>query len=270
MARATRLGHEINWQEIGQGERPALAIHCTLGAASLWGPVLDPLADVLTTTVFDQPGHGHSGPWEAAGAEPGAYQRLVTQLAAGFITRPVDLIGHSFGASVALRIAVGAPEAVRSLTLIEPVLFKSVEGSAEWRDLRASQDNFEAMIDGGDYETAAKGFMRDWGAGVPWEALPEHQRARFCAQMPMVRNISSANFEDPGQIWRADGIEGIDAPVMLIHGDQSPPIVAKVCAAIAERLADVGTACIPGGGHMLPVTHAPQVTDLLAMNLERS
>ncbi|MFD2173320.1 alpha/beta fold hydrolase [Rhodobacter lacus] len=270
MAHDTRLGQEIHWHDIGRGPRPALAVHCTLGAASLWAPVLEPLAEQLTTTVFDQPGHGQSPPWQDAAPEPGAYQRLVTQIAASFIHRPVDLIGHSFGASVALRIAVGAPEAVRSLTLIEPVLFRAVEGSAEWAELRQRQSHFEALIAAGDHEAAAKGFMREWGAGVPWEALPEHQRARFCASMPMVRNISAANFEDPGRIWRDDGIEGIEVPVMLIHGDKSPPIVAEVCAAIAARMADVGTACIPGGGHMLPATHAQQVTELIALNLERS
>ena len=36
---------------------------------------------------------------------------------------PVHLIGHSFGATLALRLAIEAPARVRSLTLIEPVLF---------------------------------------------------------------------------------------------------------------------------------------------------
>ncbi|MDD8022597.1 MAG: alpha/beta hydrolase [Paracoccaceae bacterium] len=270
MHKDTRQGHDIFWQTIGTGPRAALAVHCTLGASQLWAPVLAPLGAQITATAFDQPGHGQSAPWDATGAAPGAFQTLVTQIAASFIDRPVDLIGHSFGASVALRIAVAAPEAIRSLTLIEPVLFAATEGTEKWRDLRAHQDHFESEIAAGNLEAAARGFMGAWGAGVPWEALPEHQRARFITQMPMVGNISAANFEDPGRICRAGGIEGIEAPVMLIHGDQSPAIVAEVCTAIAARLPDVGTACIPGGGHMLPVTHAPQVTDLIGLNLERS
>lgn len=269
MQKDIRQGYEIASHSFGTGTRPALAIHCTLGNGAMWGPVCEPLS-ALTTTVFDQPNHGQSAPWEAAGAEPGAFQTLVTRIAASFITRPVDLIGHSFGASVALRIAVGAPQAVRSLTLIEPVLFKSVEGSARWQDLRAHQDHFEALIAAGELDPAARGFLRDWGAGQPWEALPEHHRARFLGQMPMVGNISSANFDDPGQIWREGGLEAIDTPVMIIHGDASPPIMPEVAEAIAARLPDVGVACIPGGGHMLPVTHAAQVRDLIALNLERS
>ena len=269
MPRDTRHGQEIFWQEIGAGPRPALAIHCTLGASQIWTPVLEPLTE-LTTLAFDQPGHGQSAPWEAEGAAPGAFQQLVTQIAASFITRPVDLIGHSFGASVALRIAVAAPEAVRSLTLIEPVLFAAAEGTEEWAEMRPHQSHFEDQIAAGHLEAAARGFMGAWGAGVPWEALPEHQRARFCQQMPMVGNISAANFSDPGQIVREGGIEAIDAPVMIIRGDASPPIVARVCEALAARCQDVGTAVIPGGGHMLPVTHARQVRELIAMNLERA
>jgi len=270
MPKDSRQAQEIFWQSFGQGPRPMLAIHCTLGNSGLWAPVLSPLAASVTAIAFDQPGHGQSEHWEATGAEPGAFQRLVTQIAASFIERPVDLVGHSFGASVALRLAVAAPDAIRSLTLIEPVLFKAVEGSADWRELRRHQDHFEDLIAAGQFEAAAKGFMGAWGAGLPWDVLPEAQRARFCAQMPMVGNISAANFEDPGRIWREDGLEGIDAPVMILHGDRSPAIMRPVCEAIAARLPDVGLACIPGGGHMLPVTHAAQVSDLIALNLERS
>lgn len=265
-----RFGVPTQAQMIGSGPRPALAIHCMLGSAEIWGPVLSPLGETITATVFDLPGHGRSGAWDPAGAEPGAYQALATRIAASFIDRPVDLIGHSFGALVALRIAVGAPEAVRSLTLIEPVLFAAASDSPEWAELSPHQAHLEDLLATGQEEEAARRFVRDWGAGLPWDSLPERHRARFIAQMPIIANVTRANFDDPGQIARPGGIEAIDAPVMLIHGDRSPPIMAPVCAAIAARLGDVGTACVPGAGHMLPVTHPRQVSDLIAMNLERS
>ena len=61
-----------------------------------------------------------------------------------------------------------------------------------------------------------------------------------------------------------------DAPVLLIHGSDSPPVMAEICEAIAGRLPDVGVASVPGAGHMLPLTHARQLSDLIALNLERS
>lgn len=269
MDKDIREGTGISWQVFGTGPRPALAIHCMLGTSDMWGPLLSPLAE-LSTIAFDLPGHGKSDPWVAEGAAPGAYQTLATRIAASFIERPLDLIGHSFGASVALRIAVAAPEAVRSLTLIEPVLFAAAKDSPEWAELRPHQDHLDALLADGADEEAARRFVRDWGAGAPWDTIPDRHRARFIAQMPIVANVTPANFEDPGQICRPGGIEAIDAPVMLIHGDQSPPISARVCEALAARMADVGTACVPGAGHMLPLTHTRQVTELIALNLERS
>lgn len=270
MEREERYGVPTHAQVIGSGPRPALAIHCMLGTSEMWAPTLGPLGDQISATAFDLPGHGRSGDWDATGAEPGAYQTLATRIAASFIDRPVDLIGHSFGASVALRIAVGAPQAVRSLTLIEPVLFAAAKGSDEWNQLRPHQDHLEELLAKGEHEEAARRFMRDWGTGQSWDSLPDRHRARFVAQMPIVANVTPANFEDPGRIAREGGFEGIEAPVMLIHGDQSPPIVARVCEAIATRLPDVGTACVPGAGHMLPLTHPAQVSELIGMNLERS
>lgn len=261
-----RAGHETHFHRFGGGDRPALAIHCTMGSGAMWAPVLGDLG--LDVTAPDLPSHGKSAIWDAA-VHPD-YQKLATQIAASFISRPVDLIGHSFGASVALRIAVAAPEAVRSLTLIEPVLFAAITQGPEIERLRADQAELDRLLHAGLAEDAARAFMAQWGAGVPWDSIPQSQRDRFVTQIPVVANVTPANFQDPGNILRDGGIEMIDAPVMILHGDQTPEITPLVCAAIAERCQDVATANIPDAGHMLPVTHSAILAELIAMNIERS
>jgi pimeloyl-ACP methyl ester carboxylesterase len=79
-------------------------------------------------TAFDLPGHGQSADWDGHGD----YGRRTAEVAATFYTEPLHLIGHSFGAVTALRLALAAPEGVRSLTLIEPVLFAAARGHPEW------------------------------------------------------------------------------------------------------------------------------------------
>lgn len=233
----------------------------------MWGPVLGELG--LNVTAPDLPSHGKSALWDPQ-THPDC-QKLSTQIVASFIERPVDLIGHSFGAVVALRLAVAAPEAIRSLTLIEPVLFAAApQDGPEIAALRADQVRFEQLLAAGLAEDATQAFIEKWGVGWPWDKLPEAQRARFITQIPMVAQASQGNFADPGQILRDGGIEMIDAPVMIVQGDQSPEIIAPVCAAIAERCQDVATATIPNAGHMLPLTHGTQLADLIAVNLERS
>ncbi|WP_339112042.1 alpha/beta hydrolase [Thioclava sp. GXIMD2076] len=264
-----RQGVVISSEQLGQGDRPALAIHCMLGNARAWEPSFALLEDRISARVFDLPGHGRSGDW-AYDETPGAFERLATQITASFIDRPVDLIGHSFGSSVALRLAVAAPHAIRSLTLIEPILFAAIEGAPEYDAVAADQAALSALLAAGQHEAAAKAFMAQWGAGVPWEALPEHQRIRFVAQMPILGNAAAANFSDPGNILRPDGIEEIDAPVLLVHGQETHPSVPLVCAELAVRMQDVGTATVPGAGHMLPLTHPESLADLIGVNLDRS
>ncbi|WP_415184350.1 alpha/beta fold hydrolase [Phaeovulum sp.] len=265
MPKGIRAGQPTFWQVFGSGPRPALAIHPSLAHSGIWAPIAAALPD-LTLTAFDLPGHGQSGPYDGATD----YQKLSAQIAASFIDRPLDLIGHSFGATVALRLAVAAPEAIRTLTLIEPVLFVAAKGTDEWAAYTADEARFYALLDAGQHEAATREFVSRWGAGQPWDTLPAPVRATMIRQIQLIAAAGHANATDPGQILRDGGLEMIDAPVMLIEGAKSPPIIHMITKAIAARLPDVGVARVPGAGHMLPATHPAQVAGLIAVNLERA
>ena len=88
--------------------------------------------------------------------------------------------------------------------------------------------------------------------------------------MGLVIDTNAALMQDRAQILRDGGLEGIEAPVMLISGAESPPIIQQIAEALAARLPDVGRATVPGAGHMLPLTHAQAVADLTRMNIERA
>ena len=259
-----RAGQAVHWQTFGTGGRPAIAVHCMLASGSYWG-ALAALLPQLTLTAYDLPGQGKSGPYD--GAED--YQKLSTRILASFITRPVDLIGHSFGAVVALRLATAAPEAVRSLTLIEPVLFRAAIGTPEFEHEHAEHLALVELMAEGNPTEAARRFVGRWG-GTPWEDMPARVQQGMADRMRLIAAAATANYDDTGAILRAGGPEAIDAPVMLIEGADSPAIVHRVHERLAERFADVATARIPGAGHMAPMTHAAQVAGLIAMNLERS
>lgn len=55
------------------------------------------------------------------------------RIARAALGAPVDVIGHSFGATVALRLALERPELVRSLVLVEPVLFAAAKAAEDPR-----------------------------------------------------------------------------------------------------------------------------------------
>lgn len=254
--------HLRHWP--GDPDRPALALHCMLGSGSSWGPIAEALGGQLDLRAFDLPGHGRSGDWQP-GADDPDYHTAVTRIAASFIERPLDLIGHSFGATVALRIAVAAPEAVRSLTLIEPVLFAAAPDAAQ----DALDAGMQAALADGHAEEAAQGFLSVWG-DQDWAALPAPIQMQMTRQIRLVADTGPALRDDSARILRDGGLEQVDAPVLLIAGAESPRVIHAISDALAARLPDVGRATVPGAGHMLPLTHPQQVAGLIAVNLERS
>lgn len=261
-------GHATRIQHFpGNMDRPALALHCMMGHAGTWAPVAQALGDQIALSGFDFPGHGGAAPFDpAAGLD---YTTLSTRMAGAMISRPVDLIGHSFGALVALRLALRAPEAVRTLTLIEPVLFAAARGAPGWADIRAEGDRLHALMEAGDQEEAARGFMALWGGMPGWDLMPAPVRAQFTAQVALVEATGPDVYEDRGGLLAEGGLEALDLPVMLIAGERSPPVVGDIHAALAARLPDVGRAEVPDAGHMLPVTHPEVLANLIRINLER-
>lgn len=246
----------------GAEDRPALALHCMMGNASYWGPIARHLADLVQITAPDLPGHGQSPDWDGG---PPDYHTAVTRAVAPLITRPLDLIGHSLGATVALRIAVAAPEAVRSLTLIEPVLFAAMPDMQGFTQMEA----LGALVESGARAEAVQAFLSIWG-GLDWAQQTPAGQARLLRQIDLVVAGNEGLLQDSGKILREGGLEAIDAPVLLIMGEESPAEIPAIAEALAARLPDVGRATLPGAAHMLPITHPRQTADLIRLNLERA
>lgn len=253
--------HKRHWP--GDKDRRALALHCMMGNAAYWGPIAARLGRRVDLSAFDMPGHGRSGPWTDQPGGPD-FHTAVTRIAASFIDRPLDLIGHSLGATVALRIAVAAPDAVRSLTLIEPVLFAAAPDPEQAARDAALADHLAQ----GRAEDAARGFIDIWGA-QPFDTLPRPAQQTMARQIGLVAQTEDTLTRDQAGILRDGGLESIDAPVMIIAGERSPTVIHRIADALAARLADVGRASVPDAGHMLPLTHPDQTAGLIALNLDR-
>lgn len=234
-----------------------------MGSGRAFDPMARRLGGRVDLTAFDLPSHGRSGAWRPAEGED--YHTTVTRMAEGLLGEgPVDLIGHSIGATVALRLAVAAPGRVRSLTLIEPVLF------AASRSGHSLDDELAALAAAGRIEAAARLFLGIWGAPGGFEALPRSLQQAAVELMPLVLETDAALSADVHGILRPGGLEAVRAPSLLIAGADSPAVVGEIFDTLAARLPDARRATVPGAGHMAPVTHPAEVSALVAGNLDRA
>ncbi len=268
MSRTPLAGFPTQVTQLAEGMRPALLIHCSLAHAGAWGPLARALTargDAPALTAFDLPGHGGSADW------PGTpdYTDLATAIARALAERlaeaagPVDLVGHSFGGVVALRLTLEAPALVRSLALIEPVLFAAADPAARaW--LQAQEVPMVAALAAGDRAAAARSFLGLWGNGAPWEGLSERDRHVAAERIHLIAASAPALHQDAAGLLRPGRLETLAAPCLLLEGALSPPVMATICARLAARLPRAQQQRIDGAGHMLPVTHPAATAAALA------
>ena len=72
---------------------------------------------------------------------------------------PTHLVGHSFGATVALRMAIERPQKVARLTLIEPVMFAASRDNDATKAHRAAFRPFVDAFAKGDLQVASAAFV---------------------------------------------------------------------------------------------------------------
>lgn len=146
-----------HWGEAGE---PALLLHCTLAQSGAWAGTARHLKGLLSMVAPDLLSHGEGPIYDPTRD----FHDQATQAAAKHLPQsPTHLIGHSFGATIALRLALDHPERVTSLTLIEPVLFCAADGPG----LKAHDAHLADLPDAlahGDKDQAARLFLGLWGS----------------------------------------------------------------------------------------------------------
>ncbi|KNG92595.1 alpha/beta fold hydrolase [Pseudaestuariivita atlantica] len=264
---------QLHWQRLGDAPRVAVAVHCSLAHGRSWSAVAQMMGGRLAVEACDMPGHGRSPGWsDAEGEIQGLTARAVIDRIEG-LGGPVPLIGHSFGGTVALRVALDRPDLVSHLVLLEPVMFAAAFGVVPGARERyeATFAPFAAAIAAGDRMEATRVFTTLWGGGVPWEALPQAQREAMAARIHLVVAGNPGIVEDVGGILAPGRLEALDLPVLLMDGAASPPVIDDIQRALHARLPRARRLTVPGAGHMLPLTHARAVADgILALNEERA
>ncbi|WP_299830261.1 alpha/beta fold hydrolase [uncultured Roseobacter sp.] len=241
----------------GHGSRAALAIHCTLAHSGAWRALGAALEDHFTLTAIDLPSHGKSDDCDPQRD----LHAQCRDAALAHLSDPVDVIGHSFGATVALRVAVEYPHLVRSLTLIEPVFFAAARVDAP--EAMAAHEveaapYFSALAQG-DTTRAARLFNRFWGDGTKWDDIPDGTRRYMADRMHIVPRQADAIIEDNARIMVPGALDKVAMPTLLIQGDQTADIIDAVNKSLAARMPNARRAWITGAGHMAPITHPQAV-----------
>lgn len=240
-----------------------LCLHSSGASSRQWDALAERLAGRHRVLAADLAGHGKSPGWGAGEAPSleGEVARLVPLLAG---EGRVHLVGHSYGAAVAIKLALALPGRVASLALYEPVLFRFLL-DAPGRDpggeeiVRAAA-TMRAALAAGDGERSARTFVDYWSGEGAWSRIEAAARATIVERMPAVMGCFDALFGDG---TRRDELARLHVPALLVSGTGSPASSRGVAAMLSGALPRLRRRVLEGVGHMGPVTHPGTVNPLI-------
>lgn len=232
-------GTQIAYQKTGEGP-PLLLVHGTGRDHAFWQRSLTGLVGGMTVYSIDRRGRGGSGD-----AVRYALDREVEDVIAVIeaANQPVYLLGHSFGAIVALETALRI-DRLRSLILYEPPLSVGPDKIAP--DLA---NRLESTLATGDREGVLVTFLRE-GPRYPEDEIAAQRtrpdwQARCAAAHTLPRElhaVRSYHF-DPQRL------AGLRVPTMLMLGGESPRFFKQAIDALHAALPECEVVELPGQHH---------------------
>jgi len=180
--------------------------------------------------------------------------------------RPLHLVGHSYGAALALAAARELGPKVQSIVLVEPVAFNllRVEHRPEWAEVeRLGMAVLTAVADGDDRDAAAA-FMRYWLGRFRWWLSPERFKAAITATMPKVALEFTIAIDAP---TRLHDYSSVTAPTLLIVGSKTREPARAVVDMLGATLPNATVKVLRGAGHMSPFTHPSELNRLIIDHL---
>ncbi len=226
-------------ERLGDGP-PVLFVHGSVtGARLTWREQL-PLAERWTLLLADRPGFGASPALERSDFEAEA------PLLAELLDEPMHVVAHSYGGVISLLAAAMRPEAVRSLTLVEPPAFGVARGHPAVEGFVAR--GTELWTEGPDDPAAflQRFFGLVGSRPVPGRLKPELERG--------ARLLMRERYPWEAQI-PFDELAAAPFPKLAVSGAHDEAFEA-VCDVLEERIG-AERVVLAGQGHGVQRTGAP-------------
>ncbi|MFI4939448.1 MAG: alpha/beta fold hydrolase [Burkholderiales bacterium] len=254
---------KIDHTDDGQGQ-PVILIHSSVSTNRQWRALKDRYR-VLAINLF---GYGETTPWPGTSPQSlYAQAQLVLPLCED-LGAPIHLVGHSFGGSVALKVAKLLGSSAASLILLEPnpfYLLKQngrIEAFLESRSLR---DHVKCFGSFGDWMMVAELFADYWLGDGSWSAMPEKRRAAFVDSLPPNFHEWDAVMEEEAivQEWKT-----LTARTLVVSDVATRLPIREIVDILIKACPHWAFQTITEGGHMAPLTRPDLINPIVRAFLD--
>jgi pimeloyl-ACP methyl ester carboxylesterase len=263
--------HQVEpfFREVGTGPG-VVCIHSNASTSGQWRGLMELLAPKFHVLAPDSYDSGKGPHWPS---ERIIRLRDEAELIEPVLARagsPLALVGHSYGAAVALIAALANPRRVHAMVLYEPTLFSLLDAERpapnEADGIRNAVADASAALDVGNQDAAAERFIDYWMGSGTWKQTPEQRKAPIAASVVNVRRWAHALFTEPTPLG---SFRSLDVPVLYMVGKRSTQSAHGVARLLANAIPRVDLVEFDDLDHMGPVTHPELVNSAITKFLER-
>ncbi len=244
---------ELYYEDEGDGS-PALFIHAGVADSRMWKHQMD--LGGVRSVAFDQRGFGKTAMVE----EPYADWKDAVAVLDELGIDKANIVGCSLGGSIALHLAIAAPERVNSLVLIGAAAggWEPIGGWPEdplWDEAMTAfkEGNLTKVIDI-DAQLWLAGPRRSLGDIDPGLISLFRDMDRIAMGTEERRREFVERFEPPTN----DRLDSISVPTLAVVGEFDVPDLIESTHYLAEKLSDIPPVVIPRAAH-LPSLEEPDV-----------
>jgi len=237
-----------------------LLIHGSPGSSQTWRGIGRKLAERYSIVAPTLPGHGAGEP--ATVQETDAIA-AATLAALGPLPGPVTIAAHSFGAVLALQMALSEKLQIARMVLFEPVAFAVLQATGEqeaYDSARPIFDGYASQHRAGNPDAVA--IMADfWFGPGSFAKMP-------APVQDFMRQQAAVNVRDVEAVFREryglEALKRLAMPVTVVYGDRSPAVARLIVERLAAALPQGRAVAIPGANHGMLASHADAVAKLIA------
>lgn len=254
---------KITYSKTGSGT-PVVLIHGSFATSSAWRKIVSSLdTERFCAIAVDLPGCGGS---DSVALDPARLLALEAETVEAVLVteaaEPALLVAHSYGAVIALSLALAGRGGIRSLTLFEPLPLTFLEktGDAQVIDeMSAFVADYRRAFQQGD-EWAARRVIDLWGGEGAFEAMPLQ-----------VQQVVKANTAQNICHWETnlrfrpsiEDYKSLRIPTTLVRGEKSHPISRLISKRLHELMPASNLVEIPGASHFMIHTHAGECASIV-------
>ena len=206
-------GLKIDYTEDGAGEAVIL-IHSSVSGNRQWKRLVHELKNRFRVLAPNLYGYGETTGWQEDGTQTLANHVALIEAVCDSVLGPIRLVGHSFGGSVALKVAADLGERVSHLALYEPNPFYLLQSDGRreaFAEAMALHDDVKSLGKRGDWMMLAERFAEYFSGDGSWASFSTRR----------IRNDRLGLTPSVALKYWASA-HGLNPPVAVAHGTFLP------------------------------------------------